>query len=463
MNTQDRLFEDLSDKSLFEQSLAHGLAYVEQALDRHLDPRAQDLLLLEHFKEALPIEGVAAKTILQQLHDYGAPNTLPMLGGRYFGFVNGSAVPAGLAAKQLATFWDQNTAMYVLSPVVSTLETVVQEWLKTIFQLPKRSVAGFVSGTSMANFTALAAARYRLLQRQNWDVNEHGLFHAPPIRVVTGKHAHSTVLKAVALLGFGKANIEWVDVDEQGRIRVDHLPELDDRTLLILQAGDVNSGAFDDFETIIEQANAANAWVHVDGAFGLWAAASPQLRHLTKGIERANSWATDGHKTLNTPYDSGIVMCEDEEALVAALHMNAGYLVLSKERDNMFYTPEMSRRARVVELWATMKNLGVRGIGELVENLHQRAVQFATHLQQIDGFCVLNEVVFNQVIVQCENDELTDQCIQAIQQERVCWVGGSTWFGKRIIRVSVCAWTCTATDIERTLASFERALEQVRK
>jgi len=313
----------------------------------------------------------------------------------------------------------------------------------------------------MANFCGLAAARYRILKNQGWDITEKGLFDAPKIRVVTGRHAHSTVLKAISLIGLGKANIEWVDVDDQGRIIVDQIPELDNRTILILQAGNVSSGSFDDFKNICEKAKNKGAWIHIDGAFGLWAQASESLKHLTKGIEHANSWAVDAHKTLNTPYDSGIIMCSDKEALVSALHMTGGYIVIGEGRDGMYYTPEMSRRARIIELWAAMKYLGKEGIDQLVADLHLRAVQFANEIKTKKGFKVLNDIAFNQVLVQCDSDEITDRTISKIQELRTCWVGGSTWFGKKVIRVSVCSWATTPEDITKSVNSFEKALSLV--
>jgi len=459
---QHAMFTERKNKRVFDKAHNYAYAYLDNIPDRHVYPKTVALEALKHFEEAMPNEPTGAVEVIESLHKYGSPATIAQTGGRYFGFVNGSTVPAGLAAKNLATYWDQNSAMYVLSPIASKLESVVEGWLRELFGLPEHTVAGFVSGTSMANFCGMAAARYRLLQRQGWDINEQGLFGAPNIRIVTGRHAHSTVLKAIGLLGLGKANIEWVDVDEQGRMIPERLPVLDERTLIVLQAGNVNSGSYDPFDEICDQAQQANAWVHIDGAFGLWAGAVAQLKSLTKGMEKAHSWAVDGHKTLNTPYDSGIVLCADEDAIVAALHMAGSYIILSEERDGMFYTPEMSRRARIVELWATLKYLGKKGIDEMVYGLHQRAVQFAQKLGQIDGFEVLNDVVFNQVIVCCETDELTEKVIQHIQESRECWVGGSTWFGRKVIRISVCAWTTTPEDVSRSAKAFETALVALR-
>ena len=455
---QARMFAELRSRDVFEHAHRRGLEYVEAALDRHVYPTEAALAGLARFDEAMPDEPGNAVDIIELLHSHGSPATLAQLGGRYFGFVNGSAVPTGLAAKTLATFWDQNTAMQVISPIAARLESVVEGWLRELFNLPQGTVAGFVSGTSQATLCGLAAGRYRLLERAGWNIGEQGLFDAPKLRIVTGRDAHSTVMKAIGVLGLGKQSIEWVDVDEQGRLVASAVPALDERTLVILQAGNVNSGAFDPIAEVCERARRAGAWVHIDGAFGLWAAAAGQLSHLTRGIELADSWSVDGHKTLNTPYDCGIALCRDGAALSGALHMSGGYLVLGAGRDSMFYTPEMSRRARIVELWATMKYLGRSGIDAMIQGMHERARQFAAELSRVQGFTVLNDVVFNQVLVKCASDDLTDRTCAGIQQLRDCWVGGSVWKGARVIRISVCSWATTAADVSRSVRSFEKAL-----
>ena len=455
---QAKMFREINDKKLFEKANNFGFKYLEEAFERNIYPTEDALNQLSVFNEVLPDESGNAHEILELLDKYGSPATVAQVGGRYFGFVNGSVVPAGLAAKNLSIFWDQNTAMQVISPISSRLETVVQDWLVQLFGLPEATVAGFVSGTSMANFCGLAAARYRILKNQDWDINEQGLFGAPKIRVVTSKQAHSTISKAISLVGIGTKNVEWVDVDDQGRIMVDQIPELDNRTILILQAGNVNSGAFDDFEKICKKAQSKGAWIHIDGAFGLWAGGTEKLQHLTKDFEYANSWAVDGHKTLNTPYDSGIILCQDRTALVSALHMSGGYIIKGKERDGMYFTPEMSRRSRIIELWATLKYLGKAGINQMVAGMHERAKQFAQELDKTDGFHVLNDVVFNQVLVQCDTDDITNRVIDKIQDLRECWVGGSTWNDRRVIRISVCSWATTEEDISRSVASFKEAL-----
>ncbi|MEM7020413.1 MAG: aminotransferase class V-fold PLP-dependent enzyme, partial [Pseudomonadota bacterium] len=424
--------------------------------ERNVFPTEQALAGLAQFDESLPQTSGDAAEILALLNQYGGPATVAQTGGRYFGFVNGGVVPASLAARWLADFWDQNAALYVISPVAAKLEALCEAWLKELFGLPESTVAGFVSGSSLAIFCGLAAGRYRVFQNQHWDVNQQGLNGAPKIRIVASRQIHGTVVKSIALLGLGIDNIEWLETDANGRVVADSLPALDDSTILILQAGNVSSGSFDDFEQICAIANQANAWVHIDGAFGLWAAASEKLKYLTKGIERANSFSVDGHKTLNTPYDSGIVLCTDKEALTHALQASGSYIFYSEQRDGMLYTPEMSRRARSIELWAALKYLGKAGIDELVFGLHQRAVQMGEALKEA-GFHILNDIVFNQVLVACENDDLTQQTMQHIQQSGECWVGGATWDGKAVIRISVCSWATTEEDVCRSVEAFVKA------
>jgi glutamate/tyrosine decarboxylase-like PLP-dependent enzyme len=455
---QDDMFQDIQNKNVFKQSQQYAFEYLENVFNRPVYPTAEAINNLSKFDEALPTASSNPADVLKQLNQYGSPATTATLGGRYFGFVTGSVVPIGLAAKNLGTFWDQSSALNVTSPIASKLEAVVEKWLIDIFNLPKHTCAGFVSGTSVANLCGLAAARYRILQKNNWDINKKGLANAPKIRIVTGKHAHATVLKAIGLLGLGQDNIEWVDVDNQGRIRPELIPELDKNTILILQAGNVNSGAFDNFASICTKAKKANAWIHIDGAFGLWAGAVNKLNHLTKGIEHASSWAVDGHKTLNTPYDCGIILCADKDALTSALHTSGSYLIESTERDGLFYTPEMSRRSRSIELWAIMKYLGKNGIDQMVLTMHERAIQFANEISQIPGFYIENNVVFNQVMVRCESDKLTENVLRSIQNLNECWLGGSVWFGKKVMRISICSWATTTQDISKSVNSFKNAL-----
>lgn len=455
---QNRMFAEMAEKSIFEQAREYAFDYAERAWEREVYPADQSLDALDQFTEDMPTESGDAADILQQLNALGSPATISQIGGRYFGFVNGGVIPVALAVRWLTDFWDQNAALSVISPIAAKLEAVCENWLRELFGLPHDTVAGFVAGSSTAIFAGLAAGRYRVLKNQNWDVNRQGLIGAPQVRVVAGREAHGTVTKAIALLGLGIDNIEWVEVDNQGRIIPALIPPLDNSTILILQAGNVNSGAFDAIDEICTKAYAAGAWVHVDGAFGLWAAGSAQLRHLTKGIEKAQSLSADGHKTLNAPYDNGIVLCTDGEALVQSMQANGAYITYTQGRDGMLYTPEMSRRARAVELWAILKYLGKAGIDELVSGLHLRAVQMRNELKAA-GFEILNDVVFNQVMIACADDELTREVMRRVQQSGECWAGGSTWHGRAVIRISVCSWATTQEDVSRTVLAFvsERA------
>jgi len=457
-----QMHQEMIDKKIFNQVKEYAFDYADKALERNVYPTDEAIKKLSIFDEQLPNKTSDSLEIIELLHKYGSPATVTQIGGRYFGLVNGGIIPTALAVKWLNDFWDQNTPLFVTSPITSKLETVVESWLKEIFNLPESTVTGFVSGTSMAILCGLAAARFRIYQRLNWDINSKGFINAPKVRIVAGQHAHGAVLKAIALLGFGKDNIEWVDVDIQGRMITDKIPKLDENTILILQAGNVNSGSFDYFNEICDKATKTNTWIHIDGAFGLWAASSENLKYLTSGIEKADSWSVDGHKTLNTPYDCGIVMCKDKEALVSALQATGSYIVYGENRDGMLYTPEMSRRARAIELWATMKYLGRQGINELVYGLHERAKQFAEGLSE-NGFKILNEVVFNQVLVACDSDSETEETLRNLQELRECWCGGSQWFNKKVIRISVCSWATTEEDVTRSVLSFVKARNQVEK
>jgi glutamate/tyrosine decarboxylase-like PLP-dependent enzyme len=463
MNLRQTMHTEQQLKALYKQAQGYAFEYADGVAERPVFPSQQAMADLEQFVETLPSNRGDAGSILQQLHQYGSPASAAQTGGRYFGFVNGGALPVTLATKWLTDFWDQNTALHSMSPITSKLEEICECWLQQLLGLPDTTAAGFVSGTSSAIFCSLAAARWRLYASQGWDFNAQGHNGAPPIRIIAGRHTHGAVIKAIALLGFGLDNIEWVEGDDQGRILAADMPELDSSCIVLLQAGNVNSGAFDPFEDICAKANAAGAWVHIDGAFGLWAAGTEQLKYLCQGIEQAQSWSVDGHKTLNTPYDSGILLCADREALVTALQASGAYLTQSfgEQRDGMLYTPEMSRRARAVELWAALKYLGKCGVDELVYGLHRCAVQFAEELTAA-GFRILNDVVFNQVIVApSEDDQVTQLILEHIQASGECWVGSSLWQGQKVIRVSVCSWVTSEQDISRSVAAFMAAREAI--
>ncbi len=452
----ERLRRDVGNKDLFEKAKKHALDYMLGAAARQVFPSSEAIERLAAFDEKLQEDEVDPCKVLDVLHAIGSPATVAQTGGRYFGFVNGGITPASLAAKWLADAWDQNAALYVISPVASVLESVCESWLVDLLGLPVGTAAGFVSGTSTATLCGLAAGRDELLRKAGWDAGARGLFGAPEIRVVLGAQAHSTVYKALSLLGLGRQRVETVPVDAQGRLQAQSLPSLDERTLLVLQAGNVSTGAFDPFAEVCAKARAAGSWVHVDGAFGLWAAASQRHRHLTQGMELADSWSADAHKTLNAPYDNGIVFCRDREALAGAMRMSGSYIVFSEKRDGMLYTPDMSRRAHSVELWATLKNLGRKGVAELVDGLCDTATLFAESLRR-EGFTICNEVCFNQVLVSCGSAELTTATLEGIQRSGECWCGGTQWNGQPAIRISVCSYMTTTPDVERSVRAFVKA------
>jgi len=456
----EEMLSQLKDGAIFDRALKHGKEYLAQSYDRNVAPGDDAARALAAFREPLPEKRGDPLAIIDTLHEIGSPATMSQIGGRFFGLVNGGVIPTALAARLLADTWDQNAVLHAISPTNAVLEETCQDWLKGLLGLPESTVAGFVSGTSMAIICGLAAARWRLCEQSGYDINASGMAAAPKLRIVTGRHAHSTVLKAVALLGFGTDNIEWAEVDEQGRLRPETMPVLDSQSILILQAGNVNSGAFDPIQACCEIARAAGAWVHIDGAFGLWAAAVKSLRHLTEGLELAQSWSVDGHKTLNTPYDCGISLCADPPAMVKALQNSGAYIMYSEQRDGMLYTPEMSRRARAVDLWAALKYLGREGVDRMILSLHERANQFAEELSTA-GFKIVNDVVFNQVLVDVDGQEKTNAMVNEIQNSGQAWVGSSVWFGEPVIRISVCSWATSHTDVSNTVSAFVSARDKL--
>ena len=456
LTLQQQMFANGADRGVFELAMAQACEYMDSVAARPVCPSDAALAGLAAFDEPLPVDPCPPAAMLRLLHDHGSPATVASTGGRYFGMVVGGVLPPVLAARWLADSWDQTAALHASSPVAAKLEAVSEQWLIDLLGLPQGCCAGFVGGTSTATAVGLASARHELLRRQGWDVNADGLFGAPPMRVVIGAEAHGTVFKALSLLGLGRERVERVPVDGQGRMIAAAMPALDPHTLVFAQAGNVNTGAFDPLDEICARAQAAGAWVHVDGAFGLWAAAAPRLRHLTRGLEGADSWSVDAHKTLNAPYDCGIILCRHPESTVAAMQNTGAYIVYGAERDGMLFTPEMSRRSRGVELWATLKSLGRAGVAELVEGLCERARQ-AAELLRLAGFRVLNEVVFNQVLVACGGREETLAVLAALQASGEAWCGGTTWQGETAIRLSVSSWATTARDIERTVEAFVAA------
>ena len=438
---------------LFEEGARRAARYVEEIGKRHVAPLTSDVERLELLAAPLQQEPCDPVAVLAQLDEIGSPATVASTGPRYFGFVTGGVLPAAMVAGWLATAWDQNAGLQVLSPLGAKLEDITTGWLLDLLGLPASCGAGFVTGATMGNFTALAAARHAIFQRAGWDVEEQGLFGAPPITVVVGGEVHVALLKALALLGLGRATVIRAPADDQGRIRVATLPALNVRTILCLQAGNVNTGAFDPAVELCGRAREAGAWVHVDGAFGLWAAASPQRAQLAAGYGEADSWATDCHKWLNVPHDSGLAFVRNAEYLRAATGVRAAYLQEAGTRQPCHYTPEGSRRARAIEIWAALRSLGRRGLAELIERDCQLATRFADGLRGA-GFEILNDVVLNQVLVSFGEPERTRRIIAEIQQEGTCWCGGTVWQGRTAMRISVSSWATTADDVDRSLAAI---------
>jgi len=444
---------------LLKNSAKRATRYVVGVPERRVGPTEGDLAQLKSFREPFPPHSTSAEEVLAKLDEIGSPATMATTGGRYFGFVNGGMLPAALAANWLAGAWNQNVALRVMSPIAAELEDVVLRWVCEALALPVDCAGGLVTCATMANFTALVTARQALLQRLGWNATDDGMFGAPPIEVVVGAEVHASILKALSLAGFGRKRVTIVETDSQGRMRPDKLPRLSASTIVCIQAGNVNTGAFDPAQEICLVAGEQGAWVHVDGAFGLWARVSPKYAKLTQGFENADSWATDAHKWPNVGYDSGLVLVRDGAALQVSMGMSAAYLQAGSGREPMYHTPEASRRARGVELWAALKSLGRSGLRELVERTCAHAQRFAERLGEA-GFEVLNDVVINQVLVSFGSSALTQSVIRRIQEEGTCWCGGTVWQGKTAMRISVSSWATSEADVERSVDAILRAVRE---
>jgi len=445
----------LNTRDLLTDVATRAQRYVDDVGERRVSPAESDLSWLTEFHEPFPEAPCDSRDILAKLDQIGSPATVATTGGRYFGFVNGAILPAALAANWLAGAWNQNAALRVMSPIAAELEDVVLGWVCEALKLPADCAGGLVTCATMANFTALATARQTLLARTGWNVTEQGMFGAPPIDVIVGAEVHASMLKALSLAGFGTKRLTVVEADDQGRMLADKLPKLSKNSIVCVQAGNVNSGAFDPAEAICTAAREQGAWVHVDGAFGLWARISPKFDNLTKGFEKADSWATDAHKWPNVGYDSGLVIVRDAAALRASMDIRAAYLEPGSRREPMHHTPEASRRARGVELWAALKSLGRSGLRDLIERTCAHAKRFEQELRKA-GFQVLNDVVINQVLVSFGSPETTLEVIRRLQLDGTCWCGGTVWQGKTAMRISVSSWATTETDVERSAAAMIR-------
>jgi glutamate/tyrosine decarboxylase-like PLP-dependent enzyme len=446
---------------LLEDAARRGVRYLAGLEGRAVQPSAPAVAGLSRLDEPLNDVPDDPATVLAQLDELVSPATMAMAGPRFFGFVIGGSLPVTVAANWLATAWDQNAALEKVTPGVARVEAIALRWLVDVLGLPAQTQGAFVTGATMANFTALAAARHTVLARVGWNVEADGLGGAPPVTVIVGEEAHPTLLKSLGLLGFGRRRVVRVPVDRQGRMCADRLPRLTGPTIVCLQAGNINTGAFDPLAQLCPIARDAGAWVHVDGAFGLWAQASPRLSHLSRGVELADSWATDAHKWLNVPYDSGLAFVREPGALPAAMAITAEYLPpTGADRSPADFTPELSRRARGVEVWAALRSLGRAGLAELFERSCRQARRFAERLAA-SGAEILNDVVLNQVLVSFGAPEVTQRVIEAVQADGTCWCGGTVWQGRTAMRISVCSWATTDEDVELSVAAMLRAAGSV--
>jgi glutamate/tyrosine decarboxylase-like PLP-dependent enzyme len=463
-----------SARELLEQTAAHAADFLEGLPERPVVWSAEVEELRESLGGPLPEGPTEPPVVIDELAAAADPGLVAIPSGRYFGFVIGGGLPVSIAADWLTSAWDQNAGLYVVGPAAAIAEEVAGAWVAELLGLPAGVSFGFVTGCQMAHVTAMAAARQEVLARAGWDVNERGLIGAPPVHVVASEERHTTLDRALRFLGLGNACVVPVAADGQGRMRPDALREalqgLEGPTIVSGQAGNVNTGAFDPLDEVADAAEEAGAWMHVDGAFGLWAAASPQLRGLVAGAERADSWATDTHKWLNVPYDNGIAFCAHPDAHRAAMEVRASYLIHAEEggpRDQVDWTPEFSRRARGFTVYAAIRSLGRIGVADLVDRCCAHARRFGEALAEAQGVEVLNEVVLNQVLVRFldpggDHDALTQAVVDAVQQDGTCWLGATTWHGMRAMRISVSNWSTSDDDVERSIEAILRAAHSLR-
>jgi glutamate/tyrosine decarboxylase-like PLP-dependent enzyme len=444
-----------------ERAHQQALAWLASLEQRPVPPQASVAQVTEALGTTLPEQPTDAAEVVDLLAEACDAGLTAMPSGRFFGFVIGGTHPAALATDWLVSAWDQNCALRRPTPAHSAVEDVTSAWLLDLLGLPDASAVGFVTGATMANFTGLAAGREAVLRRAGWDVTQHGLNGGPRVRVLVGAERHDTVDLALRYLGLGSP--EPIPVDDQGRLRADALEAsltagIDEPTLVALQAGNVHSGCFDPFTEAISAAHAHGAWVHVDGAFGLWAAASPSYRHLTAGYELADSWTTDAHKTLNVPYDSGLVIVRDAAALRAAMGMHGDYLIHDELGEPFDKVPEISRRGRAFPVWAVLRSLGRTGVVELVDRLCRHAAAFATGIDNIPEATVVNEVDFTQVCATFGSDERTEEVVRRLLVDGTAWMTGSSWRGSSVLRISVSNWSTTESDVELSIDAVRKAV-----
>ena len=448
-------------RDLLEDATQRAIRYLDGLPQRSVAPTPGAIAALSTLDRPLPDSAQNPMDTLRELDTIVSPATMAMAGPRFFGFVIGGALPVTVASNWLSTAWDQNSALHEPTPGTAVVERVALGWLLDVLKLPPSAGGAFVTGATMANFTALAAARNAVLRRLGWQVEADGLFGAPPITVIISDEAHPTLLKSLGMLGLGRNRVIRVPVDGQGRMLAARLPALSGPTIICTQAGNVNTGAFDPIGAIVDEAAAHGAWVHVDGAFGLWAAASPRLAELCAGVEKADSWATDAHKWLNVPYDSGVAFVRDAEAQRASMAITAEYLPTQGGfRNPSDYTPELSRRARGVDVWAALRTLGRSGVAEMIDRCCGHAQRFARELRA-GGCDVLNEVVLNQVLVSFGDAATTRKVIAAVQAEGTLWFGPTVWQGQTAARISVSSWATTDEDVSRSVEAILRVWREV--
>ena len=442
-NTKDKL-------AVIEKAKELSYEYIDKADEMPAFPSDEAIAGLENLDGPTPKEGTPAEDVLDMLNEYAAPATVGTTTGRYFGFVIGNVIPAALGAAWMMNAWNQNGGMYVGSPSAAKLEAVAEKWIVDILGLPEGTAMGAVTGSTNAILCALTTARDHILKKQGYDIHAKGFRGAPKVRLVMSEQIHAAVKESLSVVGFGSEEAELVPCDELGRIIPGEMPELDETCLVLVQAGNVNGGSFDPIGEVCDIANKAGAWVHVDGAFGLWAAASPKQRVNVPGLEKADSWSCDAHKTLNSGYDCGLVFCKDRKAIAEALTAGAPYLEFSDKRDGMLYATEMSRRAYGIVLWSIVKNLGADGIAKMVDDMCDGAQYFGEELEKA-GVTLVLPPSFNQLMIKFGSDEETAAVLSAIQKSGTIWCGPSKWNGESVIRISVSSYSTTKEDIDKSV------------